>query len=229
MSSFTISVVVPVLDEINALPVTLTNLLAHDNFEECVVVDGGSTDGSVAFLQDVQDPRVRLIRSARGRGRQLNAGVAASGGDCLLFHHADTLLPKNAFTQIRDAVDRGARWGGFRHCFSEPNATLRFISTLHNFRCRMTGVVYGDQSMFAMRGLVEEIGGFPNAGLEDLVFSDNALRHSASVLLPGYVVTNSRKFKQIGEWRALWHVLSIIRRYQRGAKIENRLFFEDYR
>ncbi len=64
MSSFTISVVVPVLDEINALPVTLTNLLAHDNFEECVVVDGGSTDGSVAFLQDVQDPRVRLIRSA---------------------------------------------------------------------------------------------------------------------------------------------------------------------
>ena len=229
MSSFTISVVVPVLNEIDALPRTLTDLLTHDDFEECVVVDGGSTDGSAAFLEDVQDPRIKIISSARGRGRQLNAGVAASGGDCLLFHHADTLLPKNAFAQIRDAVDRGARWGGFRHRFSESNATLRFISMLHNFRCRATGVVYGDQSMFAMRELVEEIGGFPNAGLEDLVFSDNALCQSASILLPGFVVTNSRKFKQIGEWRALWHVLSIVRRYQRGKKIENRFFFEDYR
>jgi len=229
MPHFTISVIVPVLNEINALPVTLSDLLSHDDFEECVVVDGGSTDGTVAFLQGVQDPRIKVISSARGRGQQLNAGVAASSGDCLLFHHADTLLPEYALAQIRYAVDNGARWGGFRHRFSESNATLRFISKLHNFRCRMSGVVYGDQSMFAMRELFEEIGGFPNAGLEDLVFSDNALRHSASVLLPGFVVTDSRKFKQIGEWRALWHVVSIILRYQRRKNIENRFFFKDYR
>lgn len=228
-SAGSISVIVPVLNEIRALPGTLPDLLSRRGFDECLVVDGGSSDGTPDYVAGLKDERVRLLLAPRGRGRQLNAGARAARGDCLLFHHADTLLPRDAFALIAAARDRGSRWGGFRHRFSEPNFALSVISAAHNLRCRLTGVVYGDQSMFAERGLYEAAGRFPEDGLEDLVFSDEALKQERSTLLPGYVVTDSRKFKQIGEWRALAQVISIVRNYERGKRLANERFFHPYR
>ena len=224
-----ISVIIPTLNESRALPKTLPALLRHAHFEECLIVDGGSEDGTIGFVQSQRDPRVRLVSARRGRGPQLNAGASEARGACLVFHHADTLLPADAFRQIRAALADGAQWGGFRHRFSEANVSLRIISTLHNLRCERFGAVYGDQSMFVTRALFDRVGGFPETGLEDLGFSDRALSIAPSVLLPGFVVTDSRKFKQIGEWRAFAQVVSILLRYKLRMRLANASFFRDYR
>ena len=65
--------------------------------------------------------------------------------------------------------------------------------------------------------------------VEDLEFSDRALERARSHLLDAAVTTDSRKFRQLGEFRALAHVLSIIVRYQRERRIGNEKFFKDYR
>jgi len=122
-------------------------------------------------------------------------------------------------------------WGGFRHQFSESehNWKLRLVSWLHNFRFRHSGVIYGDQSMFVRRRFFEELGGFEHQDLEDMLFSEMALEASSPTMLNSSVVTDSRKFQQIGELRALWHVLSIILRYQFDKQIANGAFFKAYR
>ena len=83
--------------------------------------------------------------------------------------------------------------------------------------------------MFVRRRFFLDVGGFDEFGLEDLQFSDRALASAASHLLPAYVQTASRKFMQIGEFKALMQVFSIILRYERQKKVGNDDFFRNYR
>ena len=222
-----LSVIVPALNEIEALPDNLRALASDPEIDEIIVVDGGSDDGTREFVR--RFPGVRLIETDPGRGLQMNTGARNATGEWLLFHHADTRLPAGAARLIKALDPEENVWGGFRHRFSHTNWKLRLVSSLHNFRCRQTGVIYGDQSMFVRKAFFRRVGEFAEQGIEDLMFSDDALKHARSCLLPAEVTTDSRKFRQIGELRALAHVLSIIVRYERERRIGNERFFENYR
>src|SRR5882757_6634439 len=107
-----LSVIVPVLNEAQALPGLLGPLarLVHQG-SEIIVADGGSDDGSPALAERAG---FTLVRSARGRARQMNAGAALATGDVLLFLHADTQLPDQAGMRIARALaDSNACWGRF--------------------------------------------------------------------------------------------------------------------
>jgi glycosyltransferase involved in cell wall biosynthesis len=71
-----ISVVIPVLNERGSLPATIAALRACRGIAEIIVSDGGSTDGTVPWLQ--AQPDIVLVRSIRGKGPQLNVGAAAA-------------------------------------------------------------------------------------------------------------------------------------------------------
>ena len=56
----------------------------------------------------------RVLDSARGRARQMNAGAAVASGDVLLFLHADTRLPEQADVLITQALGSDkTSWGRF--------------------------------------------------------------------------------------------------------------------
>jgi len=225
-----ISVIVPALNEEQVMPALLDNLLAQPLLNECIVVDGGSSDRTAEIVQNNPDPRVRLITSRCGRGIQMNAGAHQATGDLLLFQHADTLLEPGAIAALATAAkDPKLVWGGFLHRFSNANWKLRFISALHNFRFRQTGVVYGDQSMFARRDFFAKIGGFAEEPLEDLVFSDQAIAQAKPHRMDKFVTTDSRKFVQMGELMGLVEVLRIIIRYQLNRTFVSDAFFAPYR
>lgn len=71
-----ISVVIPVLNERDSLPATIAALRACRGIMEIIVADGGSTDGTVLWLQ--AQPDIVLVRSIRGKGNQINVGAAAA-------------------------------------------------------------------------------------------------------------------------------------------------------
>lgn len=71
-----ISAVIPVLNERDSLPTTIAALRACRGITEIIVADGGSTDGTVPWLQ--AQPDIVLVRSIRGKGPQLNVGAAAA-------------------------------------------------------------------------------------------------------------------------------------------------------
>src|SRR5262245_1221862 len=93
-----ISIVVPVLDEAGNLARLLPDLARRWPGAEVLVVDGGSADASAAVVANHR--RARLLATAPGRARQMNAGARVSGADVLLFLHADTRLPDGALEAV---------------------------------------------------------------------------------------------------------------------------------
>ncbi len=94
-------IIVPILNEAQRLPRLLDELAPlQRQGVEVILVDGGSDDGSAGM---VEAAGFTLVRSARGRARQMNAGAALARGDTLLFLHADTRLPAQAIQSIEQA------------------------------------------------------------------------------------------------------------------------------
>lgn len=225
-----LSIVIPAVNEEQALPATLAQVLSQQGRYEIIVVDGGSTDRTCEIARTC--PRVQLIHARKGRARQMNAGAQVARGEWLLFLHADTLLPDGTIQQLNAlGTDIGCDAGGFRHAFSGNDWRLRFISFLDNRRCEKTRIIYGDQAMFVRRTLFEDLGGFPEQQvMEDIAFCEKLVKVTWPVLLDIAVTTSARKFMQMGIWRSLYRIIIIQTRHELGLPVSNKYpFFSDIR
>ena len=106
-----ISVIMPTLNEELALPGTLQALADQSVDYELIVVDGGSVDRTRDIVRNI--PGARCLSASRGRASQMNHGARAAKGEWLVFLHADTVLPHDAFEEILLAGGAGADAGGF--------------------------------------------------------------------------------------------------------------------
>lgn len=228
-------VIIPAYDEARALPETLDRLFRQGGRYRVLVVDGGSRDRTAEIVR--AEPRAGLLAAPKGRASQMNAGAraaAAAGAapeDWLLFLHADTTLPDGALARLNAMEpDAAVLAGGFLHRFAGSDWRLRLISALDNFRCRRSRIVYGDQALFVRRALFERLGGFPDQPiLEDVAFCDRLVAVTRPVLLEPPVLTDARKFVQMGIWRSLARVLLIILHVQFRLPVLPRAFFQDIR
>jgi rSAM/selenodomain-associated transferase 2 len=220
-----ISVIIPALNEARALPDTLRELRSQPGEFEVILIDGGSDDDTVQIARASE--KVAVLSSDPGRAVQMNTGAAAASGELLHFLHADTVLPDGAIARLSAmASDAGVDWGGFHQQFSGDSWALRAVSRLHNWRCRLTGVFYGDQAMFVRRSLFDLLGGFPNEPvMEDVMFSEALLKRAQPVFLPDRVITDSRKFERMGPLRSFLRCLLILICYELRLPILGRSFF----
>lgn len=196
-----LSIVVPVLDEAGTLPGQLSALAPlRAAGAEIVVVDGGSRDGTIEAANGAD----RIVGSGRGRARQMNAGAAAAHGDLLLFLHADTRLPADAWAVVRGALERGARWGFFGLAIAGRHPLLPVVAALATIRSRLTGIATGDQALFVTRELFECAGGFPDVPLmEDLALCARLRPIAPPARLKPHVTTSGRRWERGGVLRTV--------------------------
>lgn len=142
----------------------------------------------------------RVIVGPRGRGGQLQRGATTARGEVLLFLHADTLLPTNAFELIAAALARPEVVGGaFRLTFDAPAFRYRLAAGLANLRAAALGRPWGDQAQFCRRRTFEQCGGFPDwPFLEDVELVARLRRLGRVVVLPEAVVTSARRYRRGG-------------------------------
>lgn len=71
-----------------------------------IVVDDGSTDGSLAVVESFGDRIVPVLKENGGQGSAFNAGLERSRGDVVVFLDADDTLAPEAAARIADAFRR---------------------------------------------------------------------------------------------------------------------------
>lgn len=228
-------IIIPALNEEQALPATLLQLSKQTGAYRVVVVDGGSSDRTCAIART--HSRVEVLIAPQGRASQMNAGAdyalqsGAAPGDWLLFLHADTLLPEGAIETLqRMEANPELQAGGFTHRFSGADWRLRLISAIDNYRCRRSRIIYGDQALFVRADVFQRLGGFPHQPiLEDVAFCEKLIRHTTPVLLNSPVITDARKFIKMGIWCSLGRVVVILLCMQLRLPFMPRAFFRDIR
>lgn len=102
-----VSVIVPTHDRVGYLEDAVESVLEQTHGDlECIVVDGGSTDGTGAFLDSVEDDRVRVVRrdEPKGLASARNAGLERATGDHVVFLDDDDRLYEDAVETLVGVV-----------------------------------------------------------------------------------------------------------------------------
>lgn len=194
----TISIIVPVLDDISALRRLLDDLDAIASFDaERIVVDGGSSDGSFELAQRRVDV---ALRAPAGRARQLAAGTARARGKWLWLLHADTRVDAAAWDALRHAIEpKDAAWGRFDVHLTGNHPAFRMIEALMNIRSRWSSICTGDQGIFVRRDLLELVDGIPNQPLmEDIELSKRLRRYARPICVDSPLGVSPRRWQEHG-------------------------------
>ncbi len=112
MSDFPIvSVVIPAFNRVGTIREAVKSVLSQSHADlELLVVDDGSSDGTMSALADMTDPRLRLLANPRnmGPGAARNTGIRAARGDWVAFQDSDDeWLPDKLAKQLARIAQTG--------------------------------------------------------------------------------------------------------------------------
>ncbi|MGH8633418.1 MAG: TIGR04283 family arsenosugar biosynthesis glycosyltransferase [Burkholderiales bacterium] len=212
-----LSIIVPCLNEAEGIADALSALAPlRARGAEVIVVDGGSSDGTVERAAPHADC---VIGAPRGRAAQMNAGAARARGEILLFLHADTQLPGSADALIVDGLKRSRRgWGRFDVAISGSHPLLRVVAWLMNARSRLAGIATGDQAIFATRSLFTAAGGYPEIALmEDIALCKRLKRFGPPLCLRHRLIASGRRWEKHGVVRTILLMWRLRLAYWLGA------------
>ena len=226
-----LSIVIPLLNEVDNLP----HLIDHIHTlspapQQLIVVDGGSTDGSITTIHNLLKAwsKVRqssidwhIIESTAGRARQMNAGAKRATGDVLLFLHADTQLPTDAINDVQRAMIT-YDWGRFDVRLDSPHPLLKVVGMMINKRSRLVRIATGDQAIFIKTSLFERLGGYSDQPLmEDVELCKRLKPMSRPACLKSKVMTSARRWQQHGHCRTIFLMWHLRFDYWRGVSPES--------
>ena len=190
------SAVLPALNEASSIERALASV---SEFDEVIVVDGGSDDETRNIVKSMG---ATLVEADAGRGRQLRQGAIRSKGDILVFLHSDNWLSKNALGELRQLVERRQGrpvFGCFRQKIEGQGWLYRLVERGNAFRARRLSMPYGDQAVFVDRVSYQQVGGFdPVPLMEDVILSRQLRRLCSPFLLKGPVHVSARRWSARG-------------------------------
>lgn len=221
-----ISIIIPVFNEVNTISkllLDLENKIFKKEEFEIIVVDGGSTDGSQNMIRSNFD--VKLIETEKGRAIQMNAGAAAATGNILYFLHCDSFPPCHFDRSIITNVRKGNLAGCFRMKFDDNHPVLvisQWFTRFNHIACRG-----GDQSLFVTKNLFDEIDGFNE---KYIVYEDNEIisrlyAKKQFTVIPDYIITSARRYRENGVWRLQFHFGIIHLKRRLGHSPESMLHY----
>ncbi|MDO5971864.1 TIGR04283 family arsenosugar biosynthesis glycosyltransferase [Flavivirga aquimarina] len=213
-----ISIIIPMLNEADHIDNLLTHLLENsskENIADIIIVDGGSTDGSLDIVSKYKS--ISFFSSPKGRAKQMNLGAKYATGNILYFLHADSFPPKNFDTLIITEVKKGHEAGCFIMKFNSNHWWLKLAGQLT--RLSWQACRGGDQSQFITTSLFNNIGRFN----EDFtIYEDNDLiarlyDRKQFVVIQKWLTTSARCYYTNGVWKLQYYYWRIHLKKWMGA------------
>ena len=162
-----ISIITPSLNRAGTIAAAVESVLAQDYpYFEHIVVDGGSTDGTLERLRAYPHLRL-LVGHDMGMYDALNKGLAAANGDVIGFLNSDDLYVENVFGHIAQHFTNSNTWAtvGRASIFTrESNEEARITGSLSPESASMIELAtIGNpvfNGWFFRRSVFERIGNF---------------------------------------------------------------------
>lgn len=238
----TVTLLIPAYQEEQALPATIANINAlNPQPDEILLVDGDSSDETRALAQAAG---YKVITAPeKGRGPQINHGVAEAKGDYVLVLHADSLLPPDAIAHVRTILaDSKIALASF--CPIIRGTKTRWFTTAHNFiktwypivthpRLFVKGVrlLFGDHAMFFRRDDYLAVGGIPAEAtiMEEADLCIRLAERGKVKLTLKPVITSDRRIAEWGPLKANYLYLKIGIMWTFGARERLKNIYPDVR
>ena len=138
MNKLSLSVVVPVYNEVDTIEAIVDAVLASPVGElELILIDDGSSDGTRDLLRDKIEPKVSKViyhERNQGKGAALRTGFAAASGDVVLIQDADLEYDPQDYPRLLEPIVQGQAdvVYGSRFIGSGPHRVLYFWHYLVN-------------------------------------------------------------------------------------------------
>jgi len=164
-----VSVITPCLNARATIEQTLESVSAQGYPQiEHVLVDGGSTDGTLEVLERAEGIRF-VSEPDRGRPDAVNKGVAISSGEVIGFLNADDYYEPGAVDAVGEALARrpGAVWAtGYCHIVDGAGAEMRrpvtawknLLLRRYSYGLYLTQNFVSDPATFVRRSALERVG-----------------------------------------------------------------------
>ncbi|MFB2703605.1 MULTISPECIES: glycosyltransferase [Marinobacter] len=115
-----VSIITPSYNRLDLIPETVNSVLSQNyKFFEYIIVDDGSTDGTLDWLRRVKDPRVKVLVHEEfknlGQAASINKGISNASGKYVVILDSDDLLAPNILAEharfLNDNRDVGMVYG----------------------------------------------------------------------------------------------------------------------
>jgi len=194
------SIIVPVINEEAVINSTIEHLETLDAsaYMEIIVVDGDRSGNTIGVIRN---RNVKTVVGEKGRGNQMNSGAAMAQGNIVIFLHADTRLPPDAFALMEAALSDPVCLGGaFDLAIASGRPIYHLIAKIASFRSRLTRIPYGDQAFFFRSAYFNDIGGFANIPLmEDVEIMRRIKKRKGRIaIINRSVTTSARRWEKEG-------------------------------
>lgn len=218
-----ISIIIPVYNEAELIAQQLLKLqeqISSSNYvSEIIVVDGGSTDETFTIASKINF--ICLIKSEKGRAKQMNAGAYQANQEILYFLHIDSTPPKNFDNYIVEHVKKGKLAGCFCMKFDSKHPWLILMSWLTKINhksCRG-----GDQSLYIKKTLFDEIGGYNETYpiYEDNIIIAELYKRKKFSVIQKWIFASPRLYDKLGVWKLQWIYIVIYLKSWQGADAED--------
>jgi glycosyltransferase involved in cell wall biosynthesis len=182
-----VSVVIPALNEAACLPHVLPRLPSW--VDEVLLVDGKSTDDTIAIARQLR-PTVRVIaQDGRGKGAALRTGVTSATGDIIVMLDADGSTDPSEIPAFVGALLAGADFAkGSRFLQGAGSSDMTGVRRVGNwgfavlanalFGTRFSDLTYGYNALWARNrwALALEIDGWPHEIISNIRVACSGLK-----------------------------------------------------
>jgi glycosyltransferase involved in cell wall biosynthesis len=187
-----ISIVTPSFNSVGTIRDTIESVLAQNykNWEH-IIVDGGSTDGTVDILRSYK----HLLWSSEkdeGHYHAMNKGIQRAKGDAIIILNADDYFRPGALQQAVDAFSTHSDWdavfGDVVFVDDEGRKIYQRQEAAYDFGVLLYGLDYiCHQALFVRKKVYEKIGGYRHKDFRNSADYEFKLRLGHSGCRVGHV------------------------------------------